>query len=256
MYKLLFIAALLYIVSSCNTHKKIIYFQENISSTDKNENYTPKFKTDDLLSILISGDELETSAPFNLTLSSSIQALNSGYSIGNIERNGYLLDEKGEVNIPVLGKVNLLNLSREEAIQLITEKLNAFISNPIVNIQILNFKITVLGDVNRPGTFKIPNERITLLEAIGLSGDLKISGNRKNILVVRDNGGKKEEFRIDLTSAELFNSNVYYLEQNDVVYIEPNLSSRNNSTVWKTSGSIFISSISLLLTSINILLIK
>lgn len=244
------------VATSCNTHKKLIYFQENISSTDKNNNYTPTFKTDDLLSIVISGDELETSAPFNLITSGSTQALNNGYSTGNPERTGYLINANGDVYMPILGQLNLLNLTREQATDLITEKLKGYISNPIVNIQILNFKVTVLGDVNRPGTYKIPNERITLLEAIGLSGDLKISGNRKNVLVIRDNDGKKEEFRIDLTSSELFNSQLYYLQQNDVVYIEPNLSSRNNSTVWKTSGSIFISSISLLLTSINILLIK
>ena len=98
---------------------------------------------------------------------------------GNPERTGYLINANGDVYMPILGQLNLLNLTREQATDLITEKLKGYISNPIVNIQILNFKVTVLGDVNRPGTYKIPNERITLLEAIGLSGDLKISGNRK-----------------------------------------------------------------------------
>ena len=126
----------------------------------------------------------------------------------------------------------------------------------MVNVQILNYKVTVLGDVLRPGTFKIPNERITILEAIGLAGDLNITGNRKNVKIVRDENGKKSEYLLDLTSSSIFYSPAYYLQQNDVVYVEPNTAARNNSTVWKTSGSIFISTVALVITTINVLLIK
>lgn len=245
------------ILPSCNTHQKLVYFQEEISaSAEINSNYTPTFKTDDLLSIIISGDSPESAIPFNLLPSGAPQTLNSGYLTGNTERTGYLISNSGNIHMPILGNVSLKGLTRVEATDLIIEKLNQYISNPIVNIQVLNFKISVLGDVNRPGSYRIPNERITLLEALGLSGDLKITGNRKNVLVIRDVDGEKEEFRVDLTSSEIFSSKAYYLEQNDVVYVEPNKAARNNSTVWKTSGSIFISSIALVLTSINILLIK
>ena len=105
----------------------------------------------------------------------------------------------------------------------------------------------------RPGTFRIPNERITLLEAIGLAGDLNMSGKRQNVLVIRDNNGIKTEHRIDLTSKDLFTSQVYYLEQNDVVYVEPNAAARSNGTIWRTSGTIFISLTSLVVTSIALI---
>ena len=142
-----------------------------------------------------------------------------------------------------------------DATVLLKEKLSAYINNPVVNIQILNFKVTVLGEVNTPGTFKIPNERITILEALGLAGDLKITGVRKNVLVIRDNNGEKEEFRVNLTDRELFNSPIYYLQQNDVVYVEPNAASRSNSTIWKTTGGVFISLTSLIITTI-VLIVK
>ena len=254
--KYIFVISLLFIIISCNTHKKLVYFQEEISSSKNNINYTPTFKTDDLLSIIISGDSPEAAIPFNLAPSGTTQTLNSGYSTGNTERTGYLIDNTGNIHMPILGNISLIGLTRVEATILIKEQLVQYISNPIVNIQVLNFKISVLGDVNQPGTFRIPNERITLLEAIGLSGDLNITGNRKNVLIIRDVNGEKEEFRVDLTSSDVFSSNAYYLEQNDVVYIEPNKASRNNSTVWKTSGSIFLSSIALVITTVNLLLIK
>ena len=140
-----------------------------------------------------------------------------------------------------------------EATNLIKEKVSSYINNPVVNIQILNFKVTVLGEVKNPGTFKIPNERVTILEAIGLAGDLKITGLRKNILVIRDNNGQKTEFRADLTDNKLFNSPIYYLQQNDVVYVEPNTASRVQSTVLKTTGGVLISLSSLIITTIALI---
>ncbi|WP_430405535.1 polysaccharide biosynthesis/export family protein [Fluviicola sp.] len=128
--------------------------------------------------------------------------------------------------------------------------LNGYLKNPTVQIQIQNFKITVLGDVKNPGTFKIPNERITLIEAIGLSGDMKMSGVRKNVLVIRDSCGIKREYRVDMTKKELFSSPAYYLKQNDVVYVEPNVAARSEGTLWKTTGAIFISLTSLVITTI------
>ena len=177
--KLLFLITFILTIVSCNTHKKLIYFQEEISSTENNSNYTPTFKTDDLLSIIISGDSPDAAIPFNLLQSGAPQTLNSGYSTGNTERTGYLIDNTGNIQMPILGNISLIGLTRVEATKLIKEQLNQYISNPIVNIQVLNFKISVLGDVKKPGTYRIPNERITLIEAIGLSGDLNITGNRK-----------------------------------------------------------------------------
>lgn len=243
--------------TSCKTREKLVYFQDGVSTSDSTqvntENYTPTFKKDDLLSIVVTGDDPETAVPFNLPVVLNSGVSNSGYSTGNPERMGYLIDENGAVNMPFLGSIKLSGLSRSEAIALIEERLSVYVNHPIVNIQILNYKITVLGDVAQPGTFKVPNERITLLEAVGLAGDLKITGNRKNVMVIRDTDGVKQEYRIDLTSSSIFNSPVYYLEQNDMVYVEPNGTARSRSSLFVVSSGIFISLTSLIITTLSII---
>ena len=248
---------MLIVVSSCKTREKIVYFQEGVAVTDSitvnTSNYTPKFKKDDLLSVIVSADDPLTALPFNLPIPSSAIGGSSGYQTGSPEKFGYLIDENGMINMPYIGKVEIDGLSRVEAALLIEDSLSLYVKNPIVNIQVLNYKITVLGDVDRPGTFKVPNERITLLEAIGLAGDLNVTGNRRNVMVVRDNGGIKTEYRIDLTSSDLFNSKVYYLEQNDVVYIEPNITARSRSSLLVATSSTFIALTSVVLTTISIL---
>lgn len=240
--------------AGCKTREKLVYFQNGSSDTITQSNYTPVFKTDDYLSIIVTGEELETVAPFNLHSIGFAQTTNSSYTNGAPAGTGYLIDELGEVNMPFIGKVKLVDLNRMEATELIQSKLSDYLKNPIVHIQILNYKITVLGDVKVPGTFKIPNERITLVEAIGLAGDLNITGNRKNVLVIRDENGIKTEFRVDLTSKDFLSSPAYYLSQNDVIYVEPNRVARSNSTLWRTSGSIFISTAALIITTIGVIL--
>jgi len=252
--KLLFLIVITLTLIGCNTHQKLVYFQNEISGKG-HTNYTPTFKADDFISIVVSGEDPEAVAAFNLPVTVGVGAASSGYTQGIPEKKGYLIDAHGNVQLPVLGNIQMAGLNRMDATVLIQEKLSAYINNPVVNIQILNFKITVLGEVGNPGTFKIPNERITILEAIGLAGDLQITGVRKNVLVIRDNNGEKEEYRVDLTGKELFNSPIYYLQQNDVVYVEPNAASRSNSTIWKTTGGVFISLTSLIITTI-VLIVK
>lgn len=239
---------------SCKTREKMVYFQQNSTdSTTQVLSYTPVFKTDDFLSIQISAEDTEAVAPFN---AQATTILTSSYSSGTPATVGYLIDANGEIQLPVLGNVKLAGLNRMEAIALIQDRLKEYIKNPIVQIQIQNFKVTVLGDVKNPGTFKIPNERFTILEAIGLAGDLQLTGNRKNILVLRDINGVKTSYRIDLTKNDIFTSPVYYLEQNDVVYVEPNFVKRSEATIWRASGPIFISLASLLVTTLTFFTIK
>jgi len=243
----------LFVLNSCKIREKIVYFNKeskDSSSTSINLNFSPKLKIDDFISVNVSDADLETVALFNAQ-SNSVQQ--SSYSNGNSAAVGYLIDRNGEVNLPVIGKVKLVNLFREEAILLIEEKLKFYLKNPVVQLQILNYKITVLGEVSSPGTFRIPNERITVLEAIGLAGDLKISGLRRNVLVVREENGIRKEYRLDLTSKNVFNSPVYYLHQNDVVYVEPNASAITNSTFIKSNGPLIISVTSLVLSILIIL---
>src|SRR5690606_29050746 len=123
---------------------------------------------------------------------------------------------------PVLGTVQVAGLTRQELIKHLKEEVSEYVQDPILNIQIINFQVTVLGEVNRPGTFTVPDERLSLSKALGLAGDLTIYGKRDNILIIRETGETKEYKYVDLTDSALLNSPYYYLQQNDVVYVEPN----------------------------------
>jgi polysaccharide export outer membrane protein len=157
--------------------------------------------------------------------------LYGGYAQGAPTPPGYLVNSDGNIQFPIIGDIQLAGMTRTQAIEKLKEELSSYIVNPTISIRILNFRVTVLGDVRNPGTFTIPNERITVLEALGIAGDLLITGERENVLVVRDDDGKKREYRIDLTSESLFSSPVYYLQQNDVIYVEPNRAKRNSSVI-------------------------
>ena len=147
--------------------------------------------------------------------------------------------------------VKIAGLNRNQATTLITDLLKEYVKNPIINIRTVNFRITVLGDVNRPGVFIIKNDRITILEALGLAGDISIQAERKNVLVIREANGKTTYNRIDLTSKSVFNSPVYYLTQNDVIYVAPNNSRIRSSTVGP-STSATLSVISILVTAVAV----
>jgi len=203
-------------LSSCVSKDKVIYFQnakdfETIVDTDT---FTPKFKVNDIISVYVSTFDLDAVRPFNL-------AKDSGNS-NSSEFLDYLIDIDGNIDFPVLGKIKLLGLNVQEAQELFKDKLALYLKDPIINIRILNFRISVLGAIGGPGQYMVSGERITILEAIAMAGDLSITGKRDNILVIRDFNGTKTYTRIDLTSKELFNSPVYYLTQNDIVYVEPN----------------------------------
>lgn len=252
-FTLLLLILLLMQLPSCKTREKIVYFQTNFPDSTSFNCYSPTLKADDFISIQIFGEDMNAVAPFNLPIEGISQGGNNGYLNGNPSTLGYLIDENGFVKMPFLGEIKLGGYTRYEAVSILEQKLSEYLSNPVVLIQILNYKITVLGDVQKPGTYKIPNERITILEAIGLAGDLNLTGERKNVSVIREVEGKKIRYNVDLTSSDLFDSPVYYLTQNDVVYVEPNSAARTTSTIWRTSGSIFISLSSLIITTITLI---
>ncbi len=208
-------------LSSCVSKKEIIYFQnakdfETIVDTDT---FEAKLKIGDILSIYISTINPLVAAPYNITMNTG-----GGGGGGQSQTVGYLIDLEGNIDYPVLGKVKLIGLTIEEARQLLKKKFEEgnLLKDPVVIIRITNFRITIAGAVNGPGVYQVPGERISILEALGMAGDLSIQGRRDNILIVRDFNGTKTYSRVDLTSKEIFNSPVYYLTQNDYVYVEPN----------------------------------
>lgn len=243
-------------LSSCVSKSKIVYFQANktqdsITKFESAVSYNLLLKYDDFLSIDVTAVDEESIKPFQLNTTSNSNQVPS-YQNGIAAKSGYLIDKNGEIDLPLVGKIKVAGLDRIEATALVKSKLAEFIKNPVVNIRIQNFKVTVLGDVKNPGTFNIPNERITLPEILGVAGDLNITGLRNNILLIREENGKKIEYRIDLTSKLIYNSPAYYLHQNDIIYIEPNRAKRNSSMISSTSG-VFISIASLIITTINLL---
>ena len=248
IFLLLFLATLF----SCSSGAKITYLQ-NVDEKLSEEitlKYEPILQPDDLLSIIVSAQNPESTIPFNLP------KIQGDYGINN-NQNGiktYLIDNDGEIDFPVLGKIKLGGLVRSEANKKLESVVSEYVKNPGINLRILNFKISVLGEVNRPGTFSIDSERITLLEALGKAGDLTIYGKRTDILIIREINGEKKYQRIDITKSDFVSSPFYYLAQNDVVVVNPNKTKINASVVGPNS-TVILSSISLLVT-ILVLLFK
>jgi polysaccharide export outer membrane protein len=237
-------------VVSCASRKDIVYLQnvEEIDNMNGSLSYEPKLQKDDLLSIIVAADQPELTVPFNLP------QIQGNYQI-NQNQDGiktYLIDIEGYIVFPVIGKVKLAGLTRSQAVKLLEDQIKEYIKNPSVNLRILNYKFSVLGEVNNPGSFKIESERVTLLEALSQAGDLTIYGKRNNILVIREINGKKEYNRVDITQAEFVNSPFYYLVQNDVIVVEPN-KTKINSSVVGPNLTVTISALSLLTTVLLIL---
>lgn len=206
-------------ISSCATRKDVVYFQnakdfETIVDTDT---FKAKLKVGDILSIYVSTLDPTVAQPYNILA-------RTGGENGGGQLLDFLIDVEGNIDYPVLGKIKLAGLTIEEAKQLLKAKFSdgQLLKDPVIIIRLLNFRVTVGGEVRAPGVYPVVGERVTILEALGMAGDLTIKGRRDNILVIRDFNGSKTYTRIDLTSKEVFNSPVYYLTQNDYIYVEPN----------------------------------
>jgi len=243
-------------LSSCSSQKKIAYFS-NVSKTSADSINRSFFKahetkicSNDMLSISVNGLDPVAVAPFNLPLVSySSPGSENLYAAPMLQ--SYLVDVNGNINFPVIGSIQLAGLTKSQAIKRIKEELSPYLKNAIVTIQFLNYKITVLGEVARPGQYSINNERVTVLDALGLAGDMTIFGKRENVLITRENNGKLEFVRLNLNSDEVFRSPYYFLQQNDVVYVEPNkvkaISSENVNT------GLYLSTISTLASALTVI---
>jgi polysaccharide export outer membrane protein len=251
MKKIVLLVFSLILLLSCASKKKVVYLQDidQTKSYDSSTLYEPKLQPDDLLSIIVSAENPELSVPFNLP------QIQGNYEINN-NQNGiktYLVDNFGYIEFPVIGKLKLGGLTRTEATAKLVNAVGEYIKNPIINLRILNFKVSILGEVLKPSSFTLSSERITLLEAISMAGDLTIYGKRNNILIIREAEGKKTYNRVDITKSDFLNSPFYYLAQNDIVVVEPN-KTRVNASVVGPNVTATISAISVLVTLIVVLL--
>lgn len=229
---------------SCASSKKTVYFQ-GIDEVDINKltsSYDVRIMPNDNLHITVYSENPKAAEMYN-SLNSSASNTNSE----TLNIMGYLVDSEGYINFPELGRIHLGGMTKTEAINYLTERISVYVNNPTVNIRILNYKVTVLGEVAKPGTYTISDEKVTLLEALGMAGDMTIYGKRSNVLVCREKNGEKHFERIDMTSPEVFNSDYFYLQQNDLVYVQPN-KARAGSSAYNQNLSLGVSFLSLLTT--------
>ncbi|WP_293713712.1 polysaccharide biosynthesis/export family protein [uncultured Parabacteroides sp.] len=219
---LLLSCLLIVLLASCGSVKDIAYLQGDdlLKKTAMMDTVVLKIQKDDLLDINVSSPDQELLRPF-LRYGSEY---NSTGSIGGGSSSGYLVEIDGTINFPLLGKIKVAGLTRRQLIDLIQKRLEneGFIKNPVVTVRFLNFRISILGEVSRPGTYAISSERITLFEALSLAGDLTIHGRRNRVAVIREADGVRTILYHDLRSRDIFQSPDYYLKQNDMVYVEPN----------------------------------
>jgi polysaccharide export outer membrane protein len=232
------------LLTSCIGSKNVTYFQ-NLSGAKRSEmeaasKFTePIIQVDDILSITITTIDPQSAAVVNQASSQS--------SVGssNQQISGFLVDKDGYIELSLLGKFKVAGLTTSAAKQLIYDKASKDLRNPIVTIRFANFKISVLGEVARPASYSLPNEKVSILDVLSLAGDLTIYGKRENILVIRDVNGKKEFGRLNLNTVDIFNNPYYYLKQNDVVYVEPNKSKVTSlNTPIRTQFVVLLSAIS------------
>lgn len=245
---LIFLISSITLLSSCVSKEKMVYLQSE-TKNEKTLSYEPVLQADDVLLIVVSSENPEVAAPYNLK-SVSVQS-NSETEVANQRLLSYLVNKEGEIMFPLLGAIKVGGLTITEATDKIKLVLKDHVKDAVVSIRILNFKISVLGEVQKPGTFSIESERVTILEALSMAGDLTIYGKRKNILLIREKEGVKTMERIDLTKPDFLNSTSYYLTQNDVIYVEPNKTRINSSGVGPNL-TITLSAISVLVTILAI----
>lgn len=217
----IWILLLLNTLTSCVSYKQLVNYQENFpNKTPILVAHAPDIRIgpNDVLGIKVFSSESELAAPFNLN---SDQLNANLISIEAIQLNGYLVNQKGEIDFPVLGILNWQGLSITEAKESLLVKLKQHLKDPVVNLRLLNFRVTLSGEVRNPGAFNIINERVSLLDALALAGDLTDYADRKDVLLVRENSGVTSLHKIDLQSANFFQSEHYYLKQNDLIYVKP-----------------------------------
>lgn len=222
---LLLFCSVLFLTQSCITRKDISYFQDvsdSLSTQTITRDFEAIIQPGDILSVHVSSLSKEASSFFNVVGETSDQQV----------ANTYLVDADGRIEMPLIGGIQVGNYTTQVAKDSLKVRLSKYLVDPTVNIRIRNFKVTVLGEVSQPGVYTIPNEKITLVEALGLAGDMTIFARRVNVLVIRENSGERKFVKLDLTSKEFFESEFYYLHSNDIVYVEPGKGKFASADAW------------------------
>lgn len=237
---------------SCTNHKEALLLNHGVMEKNVNlhENFDIKIEKNDYLQILLISKDKEANELFTTKFENS-QGLVT-YSSGVPSKGGFLVDENGNISIPFIGEIKVESLYRQQVVETIQEKLKEYVKDPYVQVNLLNFKITVVGEVNNAGTFNIPNERINIFQALSLAGDLTNFSNRNQVHLVREINKERKEYILDMTSKGIFNSEVFFLKQNDIIYV-PQKKSKSVIT-FNQFVLPFVSVTSLILTAINLII--
>ncbi|MVN91191.1 polysaccharide biosynthesis/export family protein [Mucilaginibacter aquatilis] len=258
-----FTLVLLISVSSCSSIKNTKYFSnisdtQGVSNLENIEFLDPQILPDDILSINIQTADPNATQVLSMgnIQNSAIGATSTG-STGSQTVTGYLVDHSGYIELPVLGKIKVNGLTTEQAREVIRNQATKLYKDPTVNLRFANFKITILGEVAKPGTYVVSNEKVNILDALGLAGDLTIYGKRENIVLIRqEENGTRKLIKLDLTKSEILNSPYYYLRQNDYLYIEPSKSKIASSDAIQNRNISIISAIGASLISVLAILLS
>lgn len=229
-------------LASCQSYKKVPYLQdpgEAQRAVAEAKLYDARILPKDLLTIVVSCSDPELAEPFNLTVSTPVSNTQKSLT-SQPALQQYLVDNRGNIDFPVLGTLHIGGLTKGEAESLIREKLKGYIKeNTIVTVRMANYKISVIGEVNRPGTFTISNEKVNLFEALAMAGDMTIYGIRNNVKLIREDcNGQRNVISLNLNEQNILHSPYYYMQQNDILYIAPNktkaksASVSNSTTIW------------------------
>ncbi len=239
------------LVSSCSGSKQIAYFQnaDTVDLTASQGLYDAKIMPKDMLTITVSTTTPEAAVPFNLSVSNTVSEGKLSSGAGSLQT--YLVDNDGNINFPVVGKVHVVGLTKNQCQDLILDKIRPYLAvaeRPVVTVRMSSFRVTITGEVRSPGVIPVSTEKISIVEALASAGDLSLYGKRNNIMLIReDEKGQKSIHRINMNDANLINSPYYYLQQNDIIYVQPNgVQSKNSgfgqsTTIWFSLLSITMS---------------
>lgn len=259
MKKIVLLVVISLLAWSCQTQKDIVYLQniEKVANEVSVKNFQPTIQPDDQLLIYVTAKDMSVVAPFNQSVAPNSRESIIAYSqpSSNIPSAGqtsvsgvsYTVYPRGYIDFPVIGKIETNGKTIENLKEELTSRLKKYIIEPTVSVRYGNYRVTILGEVNRPGEYMIPNGKATLLSALGLAGDLTIYGKRDNVLIVREQDGVRTQTYINLSDANFINSPYYHLRQNDVIYVTPN-NTKKNSAVFGPQTGIYISVASIIVT--------
>ena len=245
------VVTMILMMVGCGSSKEVAYWQniDSISLAASKGLYDAKIMPKDELTILVQTTDPLTSEPFNLR--------STGQTSSKNQITGYLVDNDGMINFPIVGKIHVAGLTKTECEDLIKSKIQPYLArteNPLVSVRTSSYRITVIGEVNKPGVIPVATEKISLIEALAEAGDMTIYGKRDNVLLIReDKSGEKHKVRLNMNDANIINSPYYYLQQNDIVYVEPHKVKARN-TFFGSNTSIFYSVIGITTSLVSLLI--